>query len=166
VTFRLPPCREDIELTGPVKLRLWVSCAAGDADLMVSLRHFDASGEEVVYPGALPPDVAAAYGWLRVSHRKLDPARSLPYRPYLAHDEIQKLSPGEIVPVEIEIWPTCIVLQPGHRLELVVSSQDDPRLHPFTHTDPNDRIQTGDVRLYTGGMYDSHLLLPRIPPGE
>jgi uncharacterized protein len=166
VTFRLPPCREDIELTGPVKLRLWVSCAAGDADLMVSLRHFDASGDEVVYPGALPPDVAAAYGWLRVSHRKLDPARSLPYRPYLAHDEIQKLSPGEIVPVEIEIWPTCIVLQPGHRLELVVSSQDDPRLHPFTHTDPNDRIQTGDVRLYTGGMYDSHLLLPRIPAGE
>ncbi len=161
--FRLPRVQEEVEFTGPIKLRLWLSCRAGDADLMVSVRHFDADGSEVTYPGALPPDVAAAYGWLRVSHRKLDPERSLPYRPYLAHDEIQRLAPDDVVSVEVEVWPACIVLRAGQWLELEISAEDDPRLDPFTHTDPGDRIRTGEVRVYTGGSYDSHLLLPQIP---
>jgi predicted acyl esterase len=130
---------------------------------MVSLRHLDAEGGEITYPAAIPPDTAAAYGWLRVSHRKLDTARSKPYRPYLTHDEIQRVNPDEIVPVEIEIWPSCVVLERGHCLELEVAAQDDPRLAPFTHTDPNDRVQQGRVCLHTGGRYDAHLLLPRIP---
>src|SRR5215472_13717388 len=48
------------------------------------------------------PRIAAAYGWLRASHRKLDPERSTPYRPYHTHDEIQKLTPGDTVPVDVE----------------------------------------------------------------
>jgi predicted acyl esterase len=164
VRFSTAPFEAETEFTGPIKLKLWVECEAGDADLMVSLRHYDARGSEISYPAAVPPDVGAAYGWLRVSHRKLDPARSTPYRPFLAHDEIQKTAPGEIVPVEIEIWPACVVLGRGHRLELEIAAQDDPRLAPFTHTDKDDRIQTGRVTLHTGGPHDSHLLLPRIPP--
>jgi predicted acyl esterase len=157
------PFSEETEFTGPVKLKLWVACEAGDADMMVSLRHYDEHDREVTYPAAVPPDIAAAYGWLRVSHRKLDPVRSTPYRPYLSHDEIQPIAADAIDPVEIEIWPTCVVLARGHRLELEIASQDDPRLAPFTHTDPNDRVQTGRVRIHTGGRYDSLLLLPRIP---
>ncbi len=164
VRFSTPPFDQETEFTGPMKLKLWVSCAAGDADLMVSLRHFDERGSEVTYPAAVPPDIAAAYGWLRVSHRKLDPARSTPHRPYLTHDEIQQTAPDEIVPVEIEIWPSCVVLGRGQRLELEIASQDDPRLAPFTHTDAGDRVQTGRVTVHTGGRRDSHLLLPRIPP--
>jgi predicted acyl esterase len=162
--FSTPPFDTATEFTGPIKLRLWVSCEAGDADLMVSLRHFDVNGEEITYPGALPPNVAAAYGWLRVSHRKLDPERSTPYRPYLAHDEIQKTAPDEIVAVEIELWPACVARERGQRLQLEIAAQDDPRLAPFTHTDKDDRIQTGRVTVHTGGPHDSHLLLPRIPP--
>jgi predicted acyl esterase len=163
VRFGTRPFGERTELTGPCKLQLWLACEAGDADLMVSLRHLDADGREIAYPAAVPPDVGAAYGWLRVSHRKLDPARSTPYRPYLAHDEIQTTAPFELVSVELEIWPTCVVLEPGQRLELEVAAQDDPRLAPFTHTDPTDRIQSGQVRIHTGGDHASHLLLPRIP---
>lgn len=163
VCFRSDAFESETEFTGPIKLRLWVSCEVGDADLMVRIRHLDASGDEIRYPGALPPDISAAYGWLRVSHRKLDPERSTAWRPYLAHDEIQKTAPDEIVPVEVEILPACVVLEPGQQLELEVAAQDDPNLAPFTHTDENDRIQTGRVTLHTGGPHDSHLLLPRIP---
>jgi predicted acyl esterase len=166
VRFTTESFATETEFTGPIKLKLWVSCEASDADLMVRLLHLDAGGEEITYPAALPPEIGAAYGWLRVSHRKLDPARSTPYRPYLSHDEIQKTKPDEIVPVEVEIWPACIVLEPGQRLELEIAAQDDPRLAPFTHTDKDDRIQTGRVTVHTGGPYDSHLLLPRIPPRD
>src|SRR5262249_17096155 len=126
--FSTAPCEHDTEVTGPVKLKLWVSSSIDDADLFAILRNVGPDGTEVIYPGIQPGGasaVAAAYGWLRVSHRKLDPLRSLPYRPFHTHDEIQKVKPGEVVPVEIEILPTSIVLEPGHRLVREVGARDD-----------------------------------------
>jgi len=164
-TFSTEPLEQDTEVTGPIKLGLWVSSSIDDADLFAILRNIGPDGEEVVYPGIQPgggSTVAAGYGWLRLSHRKLDPARSTAYRPFHTHDEIQKVEPGEVVHVEIEILPTSVVLERGHRLVLEVGAQDDPR-HFFTHTDPRDRVQAGTNTLHTGGPFNSHLLLPIIP---
>lgn len=166
VTFATERFAEETEVTGPIKVKLWVSSTSDDADLFCIIHNVAADGEEVTYPGTIQPAIAAAYGWLRVSHRKLDPVRSTAYRPYHAHDELQKLEEGELVPVEIEVWPSSIVIERGHRLVLEVGSKDDPRMVPFTHTDPADRIQVGTNSIHTGGAYDSHLLLPVIPPRD
>ncbi len=166
VTFATAPFEADTEITGPIKLKLWVSSSIDDADLFAIVRNLGPDGTEVTFPGSMPGGdsvVAAAYGWLRVSHRKLDPERSTPYRPFHPHDEIQKLEPEEIVPVEVEIWPTSVVFERGHRLVLEVGAKDDPR-HTQLHTDTRDRIQTGTNTIHTGSAYDSHLLLPIIPP--
>lgn len=154
---------EDTEVTGPLKLKAWVSSSTNDADLFAVLRHLDASGKEVTYPSQMQTAIAAAYGWLRVSHRKLDAARSTPHRPIHAHDELQKLEPGEVAPVEVEIWPASLVLRRGDRLALQIAAHDDLRMTHFGHTDPADRIQSGTVTVHTGGAHDSHLLLPIIP---
>ncbi len=159
------PMEEEIEVTGPIKLGLWVSSSTDDADLFAIVRNLRPDGTEVVYPGPRPQGgstVAVAYGWLRLSHRKLDVARSTPYRPYHTHDEVQKVRPGEPVAVEIEILPTSAVFERGHRLVLEVGSSDDPTSQ-FQHDDPRDRIQRGSCTLHTGGRFDSHLLLPIIP---
>ncbi|MFC1978040.1 CocE/NonD family hydrolase [Chloroflexota bacterium] len=163
-TFSTAPFQQDTEVTGPIKLKLWASSSIDDADLFAIIHNIDPNGEEVTYPGQNQPAIAAAYGWLRVSHRKLDPERSTPYRPYHIHDELQKVKPGEVVTVEIEILPASMVFEKGHRLVLEVASKDDPRIDPFTHTDPADRIQAGTHSIHTGDAYDSHLLLPVIPP--
>jgi len=164
VTFSTPPFATDTEVTGPIKLRLWVSSSTDDADLFAVIRNIAPDGTEVTYPGPLPegPRIAAAYGWLRASHRKLDPERSTPYRPYHTHDEIQKLTPGDAVPVDVEIWPTSIVLPRGHRLVLEIGSHDDART-TFQHTDPRDRVEGGTNTIHAGGRFDSHVLLPIIP---
>jgi hypothetical protein len=47
---------------------------------------------------------------------------------------------------------------------LEVASRDDPQIEPFLHNHPVDRIQTGTITILSGGEYDSHLLLPVIPP--
>src|SRR5262249_27894412 len=57
--------------------------------------------------------VPVAKGWLRVSHRELDAELSLPYRPYHRHLRRLYLMPGEIVKVEVEIWPTSMVFKKG-----------------------------------------------------
>ena len=73
------------------------------------------------------------------------------------------MTPGEIVPVEIEIWPTSMVYKKGHRLVVEVGSNDYPGVKPFFHTDPTDRSPAGTNIIHTGGDYDSHILLPVIP---
>ncbi|HTM61244.1 MAG TPA: CocE/NonD family hydrolase, partial [Burkholderiales bacterium] len=94
LTFSTPPMREELEITGPVAAKLWLSSETTDADVFVVLRVFDPAGKEVTFVGSNDPRTPVGIGWLRASHRKLDAKRSRPYRPWHAHDEIQPLKPG------------------------------------------------------------------------
>lgn len=173
--FLSEPMTEETEFTGPLSAVLHVGATSPDMDLFVTLRAYDPEGNEVLFRGATDPAVPIAQGWLRVSHRKLDVAKSAPWRPIHAHTEAQPLATGEVYRVEVEIWPTSIVLPKGYRLALRVDARDFERENaegfrkgsgPFLHTDPADRTTerfAGTNILYTGGEYDSYLLLPLIP---
>jgi predicted acyl esterase len=183
VTFSTPPMAQDTEFTGPSALRLYVSSATVDADIFAVLRVFDPQDKEVLFQGALDPRTPVGQGWLRASHRKLDAKLSLPYRPYHTHDEKQPLSPGEVYQLDVEIWPTCIVVPKGYRLALTIRGKDyehedaaatlsnmkNPMrgCGPFTHDDPSDRppaVFGGKVTLHFGAQRPAHVLLPVIPP--
>ena len=66
---------EEIEITGPVAAKLFVSSDTTDADLFLVLRVFDPHGKEVTFIGSNDPRTPVGLGWLRASHRKLDPKR-------------------------------------------------------------------------------------------
>src|SRR5438270_336497 len=120
VTFLLPVEAEDVEITGPLAAKLFVSSETVDADLFLIIRLFSPDLREVVFQGALDPHTPIAQGWLRASHRKLDPKQSSFYQPYHPHDEIQPLEPGLIYELDVEIWPTSIAVPAGYRLALTV----------------------------------------------
>ncbi len=124
MTFLTAPLEDEIEITGPIAAKLWVSSATEDADLFLVVRVFAPDMKEVTFQGALDPHTPIAQGWLRVSHRKLDKKLTLPYRPYHTHDEEQKLDAGEVYEVDVEIWPTCIVVPKGYRIALTVRGKD------------------------------------------
>lgn len=154
-----------LELTGPVLLRLWVSSSTEDMDVFATLRDIGPDGEEVHGIGPRGGPVPMAIGWLRASHRELDSERSLPYRPFHAHQRRLPLAPDKPTLVEIEIWPTSIVLMPGHRLRLVISG-NDAHMVALVHNSSVDRPAerfAGINTLHTGGEYDSYLLAPVIP---
>jgi predicted acyl esterase len=182
LTFSTPPFAESLEITGPVAAKLFLSSATTDADVFVVLRLFDTMGKEVTYIGSNDPRVPVGLGWLRASHRKLDPARSLPYRPWHPHDEEWPLTPSEPVELDVEIWPTSIVAPPGYRLALTVRGKDyevdgsDIALPnapypmkgvgPFLHIDPDDRppaiFATRNALHFAEGR-QPYVLLPIIP---
>ena len=81
LTFSTPPLREELEITGPVAARLWLSSETTDADVFLVLRVFDPAGKEVTFIGSNDPRTPVGLGWLRASQRKLDAERSRPYRP-------------------------------------------------------------------------------------
>lgn len=159
--FVTGPLLEDTEITGPLKLRLWVESSSEDMDLYVTLRNIDTQGKDVFEVGQQGYPVPVAKGWLRVSHRELDLRKTLPYRPYHLHQSRQYLKPGEIVAVDVEIWPTSMVFAKGHQIRLDVQPRDGIGSGAYTHyvADYND----GWNRIHVGGIYDSHLLLPVIP---
>lgn len=182
LTFSTPPMTRSLEITGPVAAKLWVSSESADADLFLALRVFDAAGKEVTFIGSNDPRVPVGLGWLRASHRKLDPKRSKPYRPWHTHDELWPLKPGEPVELDIEIWPTSIVVPPGYRLALTVRGKDyevdgsDIALPnapypmkgvgPFLHIDADDRKAAASAdrnTLHFASGRQPYLLLPVIP---
>jgi predicted acyl esterase len=182
VTFSTPPMKAPLEITGPVAAKLFVASDTTDADLFLVLRVFDPAGKEVVFVGSNDPRTPVGLGWLRASHRKLDPALSRPYRPYHTHDQKQPLTPGVPVELDIEIWPTSIVVPAGYRLALTVRGKDYEYdgtdaavphaaypmkgVGPFTHTNPQDRpanIFGGANTLHFAPGKMPYVLLPVIP---
>jgi predicted acyl esterase len=146
------------------------------------VRVLDPDGRDVRFVSALDPAGVVAHGWLRASHRAVDPERTLPHRPWHPHDHLDPLVPGEAVPLDIEIWPTSVVVPAGYRLAVTVQGRDfefagdgpwptsygvEMKGHAiFLHNDPDDRpadVFGGVTTLVSGGDEPSYLLLPVIP---
>lgn len=161
------PMRESLEMAGHSKLKLWVEVQGGNnLDLFITLRKRDQNGKDVHFPWITIVDTGpVAFGWQRVSRRELDEAKSTPWQPYHTHQRDLELSPGEIVPVEIEILPTSCRFRPGERLVLVVSGHDYGNF-PVGAPIPRHKrtVNQGTAVVHFGGRFDSHLLLPIIPP--
>jgi hypothetical protein len=183
VTFFRELFDTETEITGPIALKLYISSETSDADIFAVVRVFDPDGDEVTFQGAIDPHTPIAQGWLRASHRRLDPDLSLPYRPYHTHDREEPLTPGEVYELDVEIWPTSIVVPAGYRLGLTLRGSDyeyegeleESRLGtfkneltgvgPFLHDDPIDRpvgVFGGLVTVHSGPGTPSQLLLPVI----
>lgn len=162
VTFRSGPLQEDIQIAGPMKLRLYASSSINDMDIFVTLRNIDATGQEVLSAGCYTLDYPISQGWLRASLRKIDERLSTEYKPYYTFDEVQKLVPGNVYCLDIEIWDSAMLLKEGHELVLEIGGQDQSGCSLSMHTG-KDRIWDADVTIYTGGDHSSYLLLPIIP---
>ena len=182
LTFMSAPVAQATEITGPIAARLVVSSSTADADLFLVLRLFNPAGKEVAFQGALDPHTPIAQGWLRASHRRLDRRLTRPWRPYHTHDKAEPLKPGDKVMLDIELWPTSIVVPKGWRVGLSVRGRDYEHdgpaaalsnmkhpmrgCGPFLHNDRRDRpspLFSGDTTLYFGGGAAAYMLLPIIP---
>jgi uncharacterized protein len=163
VAFETDHLAVDTEITGPLAAVLWVSSSTEDMDLFLTLRNFDPDGNEVMETGQQGAPVPVAKGWLRASHRELDPQLSKPWRPYHRHVQRLYLKQGEIVRVEVEVWPTSMVFKKGHRIRLDVQPRDGVGSAAYMHYHAD--YNSGAMHtIYAGGEWESYLLLPVIPP--
>lgn len=153
---------EDTEITGYMRLRLWVAAESyNDMDLFVNIQKLSTEGEwlpitlfDEPHPGA--------WGKLRVSHRALDEEASTKFQPVHTHLAEEKLEPGEIVPVDIEIVPTSRIWHKGQSIRVQVAGRyiREGWFEPLTWETDN----VGNHIIYSGGQYDSYLQIPVIPP--
>ena len=157
--YRFP---EDTELTGYMKLHLWVAAEAyDDMDLFINVQKLSTTGEwlPITLFGEPHPGV---WGKMRVSRRKLDEKLSTDYNPVQAHTISEKSEPGQIVPVDIEINPTSWFWHKGQQIRVQISGRyiREDWFEPLMW----DTDNKGRHLIYTGGKYDSFLQIPVIPP--
>ena len=147
-----PALPADLEVTGAVALNLFASIDQDDTNWIVKLYDVAPGGSEN----------RLNKGYLKASHRAIDPARSTPYRPYHTHLKADPVKPGEITEYNIEIGNVTHVFHPGHRIKLTIESMESPRdPENQIHYHPHLNISRTTVhKIYRNREYQSHLVLP------
>lgn len=161
---------EDTELTGNIKLKLWVAAEeTNNLDLFVGIKKLDRRGNEVHFPDFNHIENGqVATGWLRASHRELDETKSTIAQPWHTHEQELKFEPGEIVPVKIELLPSGTLFKKGESLVVVVKGNEivkgnsTPLPNMKTRYEHEETVNKGKHLIYTGNDYDSHLIIPVI----
>ena len=150
IQFSTPPMESETEITGYIVAHLNVSITPDvggsfptDLDLFLTLRHISPEGREVFYTGTAGDGVPLCKGWLRVSLRKVNKEHPkhrpwMPYRDYFSSD-VLPVMPGEVYPVDVEVWPTNVVVEKGGKIVFEVSSGDTQGCGTFKHTEATDR---------------------------
>ncbi|KAK0728071.1 X-Pro dipeptidyl-peptidase C-terminal non-catalytic domain-containing protein [Lasiosphaeria miniovina] len=194
VRFATGRFEEETEITGHIVARLHVSLTSNDArngndnssngdgddtdtdtdkdmDLFLTLRHVDAAGHEIFYTGTAGDAVPLCKGWLRVSHRRVHAEHPkhrpwLPHREYLSTD-VLPVRAGEVYAVDVELWPTNVVVSRGGSIVLEVASGDTQGSGIFQHDSETDRPPSkfaGLNHIHFGQGLENYVILPVIPP--
>jgi predicted acyl esterase len=166
---------EGATLVGYPKALLWVEAkGADDMDLFVFIQKLDVNGtplqtftvpnrsapmHDLTERGASILRYKGSNGRLRVSMRHLDETVSTDEVPAHKFDRVEKLNPGEVVDVEIDLLPIGLVFYPGEQLRLIISAQNligqpMPGLRDYTPRNSGQHI------VHTGGSRGSYLQLP------
>lgn len=168
VSFVSEPVSEDLALVGYMKAGLWVSSTSSDMDVFVSLRVIDEQDREIRYETlAYPIDPVnihpVGHGLLKVSHRRLDDARTTEFWPVHTHlkEDYSPLADGEIVAVEIGLYPSTALIREGCRLRIDIQPYTPAGL-PSRAYDPSYHIGATNC-VYTGPAHPSYIQLPLIP---
>ncbi|MCC7483672.1 MAG: CocE/NonD family hydrolase [Burkholderiales bacterium] len=151
LVYRTAPMARAMELTGPLALYLQAESTATDTDWLVFVSDEGPDGRAR----------ELCKGWLRASHRRIDAARSKPGKPYHPHLEGEPLVPGTVYEFPIEIWPTCNVFKPGHRLRLEIANADSIIA---ANGRPHVTLRRGATNtIHEGGATPSRLVVPVVP---
>jgi uncharacterized protein len=155
---------QEIEITGNMGAYLWVSPSeVRDMDLIVKLRKLDADGNTVYFDHCHAPGTyEVASGWWRLSWRELNTKKSRPEWPIPTFGIPQFVQPGEVVQAIFNIYFSSTVFHKGETLQAFIAGSNK-------YTVTNNRfmyefINFGRHTIYTGGKYDSHFLIPVMPP--
>ncbi|MBN1507804.1 MAG: CocE/NonD family hydrolase [Sedimentisphaerales bacterium] len=139
--FTSPALDQYVEITGPVKVKLWASSTAPDTDFTAKLCDVYPDGRSMI----------VLDGIIRASHRNS-----------MEKDELTE--PGKIYEFEIDLWSTSWVISPGHRVRVAISSSNSPRFEPNPNTGKpsgsDDKTEVATNTIYMNADHPSHILLP------
>ncbi len=159
LTFTTAPLERDLEIAGPIKLTLYASSTRNDMDFFVKLSEQMPQSAEDRGKTLNPASYWITKGWLRASHRTLDPRKSTEMEPYHTHTDPQPLEPGKIYRFDISIEPMAHRFKAGNRMRLEIVNGDFVVTDVlWTHYYVPSKI--GADTIYHSATHPSALILP------
>jgi predicted acyl esterase len=159
LTFTTAPLQQELEICGPIKLVLHASSTCSDTDFIIKLSDQFRQSPEDRAKGLNPASELVTRGWLRASHRALDPEHSSEMEPYHTHAKPEAIVPGEVYRFDISLEPMAYLFRKDHRIRLEIANGDSPATEVlWTHYYRPDKIGRGTV--HHDGRYPSALILP------
>ena len=163
LTFTTAPLAEDLEVMGPIVLKLYASSTAIDTQFIVKLTDQHPQDAAARAKGEQPGYTPVSKGWLKASHREKDAMRSTPQRPFYTHTNPQPLTPGEIYAFDIEVLPIAYLFKKGHRIRLELANGDSPATDGvFSH--PYHPSLMGTDTIHHDATHTSALILLQMEP--
>jgi predicted acyl esterase len=139
--FTSPALDRYVEITGPVKVKLWASSTTPDTDFTAKLCDVYPDGRSII----------VLDGILRAGHRN-------------SLEQSEPLEAGKIYEMDIDLWSTSLVISPGHRVRIAISSSNAPRFEPNSNTGKpsgtDDETEVAVNTIYMNASHPSHILLP------
>jgi putative CocE/NonD family hydrolase len=159
LTWTTPPLAEDLEIAGPIKLTLFASSSRSDTDFFIKLsEQLPQSGEDRARD-LNPGSFWISKGWLRASHRRLDPHRSTEMEPFHTHTDPEPIEPGRIYRFDISVEPMAHRFRKGSCVRLELANGDSVVTDVlWTHYYSPDKIGTDTI--YHSAEHPSVLVLP------
>jgi uncharacterized protein len=150
LVFQTIPLQESLEVTGPLTVHLWVSSTAPDTDFTAKL--VDVYPPNADYPAGV--DLNVEDGIVRMRYRNG------------VDNPPEMMKAGQIYPVDVELYPTSLVFQKGHRIRVDISSSNFPRFDVNSNTgeplNDNRRIATAVNTIYHDAEHPSNIVLPVV----
>ena len=150
LVFQTPPLTDDVEVTGPIEVKLWVSSNCPDTDFTAKL--IDVYPPNPDYPEGFAMNLVD--GILRVRYRDSWEKPSL-------------MTPGRVYAIRIDAFPTSNLFKRGHRIRIDISSSNFPHFDVNPNTgEPEGKALSSRIatnRVYIDAAHPSHVILPIIP---
>jgi uncharacterized protein len=136
---------EDIEVCGPVKVRLSAASSAQDTDFMAKLID--------VWPNGFAQRLTD--GMVRARFRA-------------GMDKPSLIEPERIYDYDLDLWNTCQLYKKGHRIRVEISSSAFPKYDRNLNTgEPlgqTTRMRTAEQKIYHDSGRPSYIILPIVSP--
>ncbi len=159
LTFTSDTLDEDVTIVGPIKLVLHAASTNPDTDFIVKLSDQSPREAEQREKDFQPNSIFVSKGWLKASHRALDPERGTEYVPFHPHENPLPLAAGEVYRFEIEVMSAAYIFRKGHRIRLEIANGDSP-ITDFLFVHYYHPHKIGTDTIHHSEQHPSHILLP------
>jgi len=144
LVYTTPVIQCDIEVTGPIVVKLYASSSTPDTDFTAKLVD--------VFPDGYAMNLCD--GIIRARYRE-------------SFEEAKLMKPGTVYEFTIDCWVTGNVFKAGHRIRVEISSSNFPRFDRNPNTGHefgmDSELSIAEQKVYHNRNYPSHIILPVIP---
>jgi len=159
LTFTSAPLKREVEITGPIKLVLYASSSRRDTDFIVKLSEQYPQATEERARSLNPRYQIVTKGWLRASHRAIDPKHSTEHAPWYTHRDPTPLVPGKVYRFDIAVMPAAHRFGKGSRIRLEIANGDSS-VTEFVFAHEYAPHKVGVDTIHHSARHPSQLLLP------